>query len=72
MPRIKLDMGVFDDDDVISISQTIVKHLIEKEFKPTGLNFRIDVHFYEDEKSDSPNYGETRDDDRYWDYDEER
>ena len=72
MPRIKLDMGVLDNDNATSISKTIVKHLIEKEFNPTGLHFRIDVHFYEDEKSDSPNYGETRDDDSYWDYDEER
>ena len=64
MPRIKLDD--FNKQDTMAISEIVLDALREKEFNPTGFHFRVDVNFYEDGKGDSPNYGETSDDDSYW------
>jgi len=67
MPRIKLDLASFDMSDSQDISSIVLRSLRNKNFKPTGFHFRIDVQFYENEASDSANYSETVDDDSYWD-----
>ena len=67
MPRIKLDLASLNKKDSQDISSIVLRSLRNKNFKPTGFHFRIDVQFYENEASDSANYGETVDDDSYWD-----